>query len=141
MDASSNLPSQWCQRLDLEAGGDSFYSPRMKGKGMPKKTDLLKVTQEGSKTEEGRTTLTFMISAPEADWKLPDILASQEVIPSLEQTIREAVQKYFESAAVTVEKLRNNRKPDLGTTKETKSELPSTDPDVLLPATAKPSAR
>jgi hypothetical protein len=54
-----------------------------KGESMPRKTDPLKVSQESSKTEDGKTTLAFTITAPDTDWRLQDILASQHIIPNL----------------------------------------------------------
>jgi hypothetical protein len=87
-----------------------------------RKTDQLKVIQEAAKTDEDRTTLTFTISAPETDWRLPDILSSQNIIPSLEQMIRESVQKYFDSATTAIEKLRDNRKSIPGAKRESDRE-------------------
>ena len=91
---------------------------------MPRKTDPLKVSQESSNTEEGRTTLAFTISAPDTDWRLPDILASQHIIPNLEQMIHEAVQRYFDSASAAIDKLRDNRSPAPTVKKESKGENP-----------------
>ncbi|PYV39481.1 MAG: hypothetical protein DMG06_23045 [Acidobacteria bacterium] len=73
---------------------------------MPQKVEQLKVSQETGKTDNGVTTLAFSISAPESDWILPDILATEGIIPTLEKRIDQTAHGYFEAATTLLEKLR-----------------------------------
>ena len=95
---------------------------------MPQKVEQLKVSQETGKTDNGVTTLAFSISAPESDWTLPDILAAEGIIPTLEKRIEQAAQGYFEAASTLLEKLREPKskeksKPVSKVKKESRAEL------------------
>jgi hypothetical protein len=95
---------------------------------MPQKVEQLKVSQETRKTDNGTTTLVFSISAPESDWTLPDILAYEGVISTLEERIEQAAQGYFEAASTLLDKLRKPKskeksKPVSKVKKESRAEL------------------
>ena len=95
---------------------------------MPQKVELLKVSQEARKTDEGTTTLAFSISAPESDWTLPDILAAEGILPTLEERIEQAAQGYFEAATTLIKTLREPKpkerpKPVSKVKKEPRAEL------------------
>jgi hypothetical protein len=95
---------------------------------MPQKVEQLKVSQEAPQTDEGTTTLAFSISAPESDWTLPDILAAEGIIPTLEERIEQAAQGYFKAASTLLDKLREPKpkdkpKPASKVKKESRAEL------------------
>jgi hypothetical protein len=46
--------------------------------------------QSGNREDNGVTMFSFSISAPESDWTLPDILAAEGIIPTLEERIEQA---------------------------------------------------
>jgi len=95
---------------------------------MPQKVAELKLGQETRKTDNGVTTLAFSISAPESDWTLPDILAAEGIIPTLEERIEQAAQGYFEAASTLLDNLREPKpkeKPKSGSKskKECRAEI------------------
>jgi hypothetical protein len=95
---------------------------------MPQKVEHLRVGQETRKTDNGLATFAFSISAPESDWTLPDILATEGIIPTLEERIEQAAQEYFEAASTLLDKLREPKpkdkpKPASKVKKESRAEL------------------
>ena len=88
---------------------------------MSQKVEQLKVSQETGKTDNGVTTLAFSISAPESDWILPDVLATEGIIPTLEKRIDQTAHGYFEAATTLLEKLREP-KPVSKVKKESRAE-------------------
>ena len=111
---------------------------------MPQKVQQLKVSQETRKTDDGTTTLAFSISAPEGDWTLPDILATEGIISTLQGRIEQSAQEYFKAASTILDKLREPKpkektKSTSKIKKDARAEADQTETGNLATAAAKSS--